>query len=209
LLQKVIEIAKQSNMAVFCDEVFTPLFHTDEDPPPPLVSLGYRNSISTGSLSKAYGLPGVRVGWVISENAALLRKILIARDYTTISVSQLDDSVAAYALDSDVRPSLLKRNLALCRESIAVLDDFVRRNDRCRWTKPRGGGTGFIQIMDKNGEPVDDYEFGVQVAQKKGLLVVPCGFCFRDDGTDDFRFALGDPDVLRQGLPLLEEFLNE
>lgn len=155
----------------------------------------------------------MRVGWVISENATLLRKILIARDYTTIAVSQLDDSVAAYALSPEVRPSLLKRNLAMCKESITVLGDFVQRNDRCRWTKPRGGGTAFIQILDKDGEPIDDFEFGVQVAQKKGLLVVPCGLCFRDDGTDDFRgylrFPIGDPNVLRQGLPLLEEFLNE
>lgn len=168
--------------------------------------------MSTGSLSKAYGLPGVRVGWVVSRNATLLRKILVARDYTTISVSQLDDSVAAYALSREVRPNLLKRNLELCKESIAVLDEFVRRNKRCRWTKPQGGGTGFIQILGDDGQPVDDYEVGLQIVKEQGLLVVPCGFCFRDEGTSDFkgylRFPLGDPNVLREGLPLLEKFLN-
>ncbi|OAQ68770.2 aspartate aminotransferase [Pochonia chlamydosporia 170] len=211
-LEKVVDVAKKSNIAVFCDEVFTPLFHTEDPAPPPVVSLGYDNSVSTGSLSKAYGLPGVRVGWVVSRNATLLRKILVARDYTTISVSQLDDSVAAYALSRDVCPNLLKRNLELCKESITVLDDFVRRNKRCRWTKPQGGGTGFIQIFDDDGQPVDDYEVGLQIVKEQGLLVVPCGFCFREEGTSDFkgylRFPLGDPDVLREGLPLLEKFLN-
>lgn len=153
------------------------------------------------------------MGWVLSRNTALLRKVLIARDYTTISVSQLDDSVAAYALSPEVRPNLLKRNLALCKESIAVLDDFVKRNKRCRWVKPAGGGTGFMQILDDKGEPVDDHAFSVQVVEEVGLCVVPCGFCFRDDGTDDFkgylRFPLGNPDVLRQGLPLLEKVLNK
>lgn len=90
-LEEVVALAKRFNIAIFSDEVLTPLFHTDDPTPPTVESLGYENSVSTDSLSKAYGLPGVRVGWVISRNAALLRKILIARDYTSISVSRLDD----------------------------------------------------------------------------------------------------------------------
>ncbi|KAG8424502.1 hypothetical protein J3458_001285 [Metarhizium acridum] len=188
-LEKVVALAKRFSVAIFCDEVFTPLFHTDDPAPPPVVSLGYENSVSTGSLSKAYGLPCVRVVWVISTNAALLRKVLIARDYTTISVSRLDYGVAAHALGSDVRPNLLKRDLALCREGNTLLDQFVRRNKRCRWTKPQGGGTGSIQIRDNNGEAVDDFEFRLQVAKEQSLLVVPCRFCFPDEGTNDFRVS--------------------
>lgn len=188
-LEEVVALAKRFNIAIFCDEVLTPLFHTDDPTPPPVESLGYENSVSTDSLSKACGLPGVRVRCVISRNAALLRKILIARDYTTISVSRLDDGVAAYALGTQVRRNLLKRNLALCRESITLLDEFVRHNKRCRRTtcKPQGGGTGFIQILGNNGEAVDHFEFGLLVAKEPSLLVVPCGFCSRDEGTNDFR----------------------
>ncbi|KAF5129602.1 Nicotianamine aminotransferase B [Metarhizium anisopliae] len=214
-LEEVVALAKRFNIAIFCDEVLTPLFRTDDPTPPPIESLGYENSISIGPLSKAWGLPGVRAGWVISRNAALLRKILIARDYTTISVSRLDDGVAAYALGPEVRRNLLKHHLALCRESIALLDEFVRRNKRCRRTtcKPQGGGTGFIQILGNNGEAVDHFEFGLLVVKEPSLLAVPCSFCFRDGGTNDsrgyLRFPLGDSDVLRKGLPLLEKVLKE
>ncbi|KAK2612723.1 hypothetical protein QQS21_001174 [Conoideocrella luteorostrata] len=209
-LKQVGEIAKKSNIAVFCDEVFSPLFHSGSTPPP-FVSLGYENGVSTGSMSKAYGLPGVRVGWVVSKNTALLHQIVVARDYTTISVSQLDDSVASFALSTDVLPNLMKRNLGFCKESIGILDEFVRRNKRCRWTKPEGGGLGFIQILEENGQPVDDFTFSKRVVEEAALCVVPCGYCFRDEGTDDFmgylRFPLGDPDRLKAGLPLLEKIL--
>ncbi|KID86478.1 aspartate aminotransferase [Metarhizium guizhouense ARSEF 977] len=59
-LEEVVALAKRFNIAIFCDEVLTPLFHTDDPTPPPVESLGYENSVSTDSLSKAYGLPGVR-----------------------------------------------------------------------------------------------------------------------------------------------------
>lgn len=195
-LEEVVALAKRFNIAIFCDEVLTPLFHTDDPTPPPVESLGYENSISIGSLSEAWGLPGVRAGWAMSRNAALLRKILTARDYATISVTRLDDGVAAYALGPEVRRNLLKRNLALCRESITLLDEFMWRNKRCRRTtcRPQGGGTGFIQILGNNGEAVDHSEFGLLVAKEPSLLAVPCSFCFRDEGTNDsggyLRFPL-------------------
>ncbi|KAK5994850.1 Capreomycidine synthase-like protein [Cladobotryum mycophilum] len=210
-LKQVIQIAEISNIIVFCDEVFSPLFHTDDDKPSPMVSLGYKNSISSGSLSKSYGIPGVRVGWVVSPNAQLLRKVLTMRDYTTIAVSRLDDAVAAFALDVDVLPNLMKRNLAHCKEGIQLIDHFVNSNDQCRWTKPKGGGTAFVQILDREGRPVDDAAFCAILALEEGLCLVPGGWCFRDDETDDFkgycRFPLGDPDVLRKGLPILGRFL--
>lgn len=213
LLKSIIEVAKKSNIIVFCDEVFSPLFHTNDPKPPSIVSFGYENTVSSGSLSKAYGIPGVRVGWVVSPKKDLLRKILVARDYTTIAVSRLDDAVAAFALDSDVLPNLMKRNLASCQEGIRLIDDFVSRNKRCRWTKPNGGGTGFVQILDDEGQPVDDVSFCANVALKGGLCLVPCGWCFSTEGAHDFkgycRFPLGDPDVLRSGLPILEKFLQE
>lgn len=212
-MRQITDIAKRSGITVFSDEVFRPLFHGDGPNPPPIVSLGYHNSVSSGSLSKAYGLPGVRVGWVVSANKSLLRKILIARDYTTTTVSRLDDSLAAFTLGPNVLPSLTAHNLERCQEGIKLIDAFVKSSPRCRWSKPEGGGTAFVQILTKAGEPVDDAEVCAKLAREEGLCVVPCGWCFRDDGTDDFkgycRFPLGQPDVLRKGLPMLQRFLEK
>lgn len=178
-----------------------------------MASLGYHNSLSTGSLSKAHGLPGIRVGWVVSPNPEILRRITVARDYTTISVSQLDDSVASFALRENVLPHLLARNLAICRSSIALLEGFVERNaKRCRWVAPEGSGTAFIQLLDEEGKPVNDTEFCTKLAAEVGVSVIPGRQCFSDDGLDDFpgyvRITLGEDQPLREGLPLLESFLK-
>lgn len=213
MLVQIIDMAREVNATVFSDEVFQPLVHNSVLTTCPLVSLGYERSISSGSLSKVYGLPGVRVGWVVSPSKDLLRKILTARDYTTTTVSRLDDAVAAFSLDPKVYPNILKHSLECCREGIALIDAFVQRNNtRCSWSTPNGGATAFVCFYDEQGHAVDDTAFCAALAEEEGLCVIPAGWCFRNNDTDDFkgycRFPLGNPSVLRRGLPILETFLN-
>ncbi len=204
-------LAEKNNITLYSDEVFRPLFHTADPAPPALVSLGYKNSLSTGSLSKAHGLPGIRLGWVISPNLDLIERVMNVHGYTTISVSRLDDDVALYALSPEVLPQLLERNLALCRSSLGLLRGFVERHaGRVEWIAPRGAGTAWVRILDANGDPVDDQEFAIKVGKKGGVSLLP-GEVFAD--TDDgefkgyFRLALGDDTVLKQALEVLETFL--
>lgn len=213
LLLKVAEIARRYNILVFSDEVFSPLYFTELHPPS-FVSLGYANSVATGSLSKAFAIPGIRLGWIVTQNAEVMHKVSKARDYTTLSVSQLDDSVAAFALDPAVLPNLMKRNLALCKESIAILDEFVKRNAKqCHWVKPRGAGTALVQILDRDRKPVDDMEFSKRLNDEESVCVIPGAHCFSEGSPDDFkgyvRITLGDPNVLRESLPVLERFLQK
>lgn len=211
-LLKIAETARRYNILVFSDEVFSPMYFTDPTPPS-FVSIGYANSVATGSLSKAFAIPGIRLGWIVTQNTELMHKVSKARDYTTISVSQLDDSVAAFALDPAVLPNLMKRNLALCKESIAILDGFVKRNAKqCRWVTPRGAGTAFVQILDRDRKPVDDMEFGKRLSDEESVCVIP-GACFSEGSSDDFkgyvRITLGDPNLLRESLPLLERLFSK
>lgn len=214
-LEQIIDIARQHEIAVFSDEVFSPLFFsTDKQShPSPLVALGYPKSVSSGSLSKAYGLPGLRIGWIVTKDEDLKRKIIKARDFTTISVSQLDDGVGAYALSPTVRHKLLERNIALCKESISLLDEFVQRNaSRCRWKKPQGAGTAFIQLLGADGAPLDDASFSAKVATEGGVSVIPGSHAFGDKQAGDFkgyiRITLGEPQRLPEGLKVIEEFLH-
>ena len=77
ILDQIFKLAEAHNITIFSDEVFSPLFHDDATKPPPFVSLGYFNSVSTGSVSKAHGLPGIRVGWVVSQNLDIDRKSVV------------------------------------------------------------------------------------------------------------------------------------
>lgn len=214
-LEQIGDVARQHGITVFSDEVFSPLFFSanEQSHPVPLVSLGYEKSVSTGSLSKAYGMPGIRVGWIVTKDEELKRKIMRARDFTTTSVSQLDDGVGAYALSEAVRSKLLERNISICKESIAILDDFVKRNSgRCRWTKPKGAGTAFIQLLGADGAVLDDVAFCAKLAEEGGVSVIPGAHSFGDREAGDFkgyiRITLGEPQRLPEGLKILERFLH-
>lgn len=214
-LEQIIAIATQHNIHVFADEVFSPLFFAADasSHPSPLVSLGYPKSVSTGSLSKAYGLPGLRLGWVVTKDDDLKRKIITARDFTTISVSQLDDGVGAYALSKAVRPKLLERNVALCKQSLDLIGEFVSRNEgRARWTRPVGAGTAFVQLLGGDGKPLDESAFVAKLAEEGGVSVIPGGHAFGDKEEGDFkgyiRITLGEPQRLPKGLKIIEEFLH-
>lgn len=90
----------------------SPLLHSHDPPPSRLVSLGHPRTVSTGSVSKAHALPGMRVGWVISQDKDIVQRVVTPRVYTMISVSLLDDSVAAFALSKEVPPPIPETQLA-------------------------------------------------------------------------------------------------
>lgn len=213
-LEQISAIAQQHNIVLFSDEVFAPLFHGKDPSPPPLVSLGLPRTVSTGSVSKSYALPGIRIGWVVSQDKDIIQRVSTIRDYTTISVSQLDDSVAAFALSKEVLPQLMQRSLQICAESIALLDDFIKRNsERCRWVKPKGSGTCFIQILNKDKSIADDFVFSKRLVDEVGVTALPGAHAFGEDGARDLkgylRIGLGSPEALRKALPIIEKFIQE
>ncbi|KAI0179039.1 PLP-dependent transferase [Hypoxylon sp. FL1284] len=182
LLGKIVDIARKHDIILFSDEVYRPLFHSladDDSPPPSAISMGYPKVVSTGSMSKAWALAGIRVGWVASRDRAIIEGVVAARDYTTISVSQLDDQVARYALSSAVRPGLLARNVGLARANLLLLDRFVGDHaDVCSWVKPTAGTTCLLQFKGRDGASVDDEAFCKAVLDESKVMLVPASRCF-------------------------------
>ncbi|KAK3996626.1 aspartate aminotransferase [Cladorrhinum sp. PSN332] len=219
-LLSLISFASSRSITLYSDEVFSPLFHSQDPPSPavPLVSLPSTNTtlISTGSLSKSFSLPGIRTGWIISPSIPLLDRIKAAHQYTTMAVSRLDDSVAFYALSPRIYPTLIRRNLNICKKNIDVVKQFVERNEeRVEWVEPRGGATAWVRVLGKGSKkPVDDKAFCEELVEQTGVCVLPGGYCFGDGEEGDLkgyvRIVLGveDPELLREGLRILEGFLE-
>jgi aspartate/methionine/tyrosine aminotransferase len=205
VLGQIIDFAQKRDLIVLSDEVYRPLFHDlldkPESIPPSAAALGYGKTIVTGSMSKAYALAGIRVGWVVSNDKEIMKAIAAARDYTTISVSQVDDQIAAYALSELVLPSLLKRNVQLARKNLALLAAFVEKHkDVCSWVPPSAGTTAFIQFTNR-GKPVDDATFCVDVLNETKAFFVPGSKCFGSG--EDF------PGYVRIGYVCYTEVLKE
>lgn len=215
VLHGIVEIARKRNIWVLSDEVYRPLFHSldvSEEAPPSALSLGYERTIVSGSMSKAYSLAGIRIGWLASRNSSLIESLAGARDYMVISVSQLDDRVASFALSPTVRPALIKRNLELARTNLSLLEAFVsKHNSVCSWVKPLAGTTAFVRFS-KDGEPVDDEKLCIDVLQETKVMLVPGSTCFGSG--KDFRgfVRIGyvcETGVLETALRRLGDYLDK
>lgn len=207
LLQSVVDFAQDKNIVVVTDEVYRPIFHgigpMDPNFPPSILSLGYANTIATGSMSKAYSLAGIRVGWVASRSPELVERIYSARHYTTLSVSQLDSAVAAYTLSHHTVHNLLARNINLAKTNLAILERFIiKHDDVISWTKPIAGTTAFLQFH-RDGKPVDDVVLCKRLVEETGALWCPGRHCFGREREFAGYVRVGfccSEEVLREGL---------
>ena len=172
--------------------------------------MGYENTLITGSMSKAYSLAGIRLGWIASRSASLISAIACARDYTTISVSQLDDAVATYALSQSVLHALLGRNIQLAKTNVALLSTFISSHAQiCSWVKPNGGTTALVQFK-KKGEVVDDVEFCIDLLEKTKVMFVPASRCFGEEFKGYVRIGFCcETQVLKEGLEKLGGYITD
>jgi aspartate/methionine/tyrosine aminotransferase len=215
VLEEIVAFARQRDIIILSDEVYSPLYHSlpaGQEAPPSILALGYDRTIATGSMSKAFALAGIRTGWIASRHKAIIDDVAAARDYTTISVSQLDDQVASYALSEPVVGPLLKRNTQLAQTNLELLSAWVDKYaEACSWVKPTAGTTALLQFK-KDGVPVDDPSFVLDVLDKTKVLVMPASPCF-GLGRDFRGFVrLGyvcETAVLQETLPKLGRYVEE
>lgn len=211
VLAGITDIARQHSIFVLCDEVYRPLFHSVDKAewPPSLLSMAYDRAIVTGSMSKVYSLAGIRVGWIASRSREVIEACASARDYTTISVSQVDDQIAAYALDPSRIGKLLSRNLNLAKTNLAILKEFIDEHQGiCDWVVPRAGTTAFVKFS-KDGRSVDDVAFCKKLQEEKGVMFVPGSRCFGEEFQRYVRIGyVSETKVLRAGLDELRDFLD-
>ncbi|KAF2021976.1 PLP-dependent transferase [Aaosphaeria arxii CBS 175.79] len=213
-LQELIDVASEHGIIVMCDEVYRPVFHSitpaDSGFPPSLLSMDYRKVIVTGSMSKAYALAGIRVGWIASRDPEIIEQLAEARHYTTISVSQLDEQVAAYALHQNTIHSLLARNIKLAKTNLELLEKFVLKNDdACEWVKPLAGTTAFVKFH-REGIPVDSVDFCEKLLKETGVLFVPGNECFGEEFKGYVRIGfVNHTEIIKEGLDKTTKFVRK
>lgn len=151
------------------------------------------------------------MGWIASHSPAIIEACAQARDYTTISVSRVDDEIAAYALGPDCIHALLGRNIQLAKRNIDILENFVESHRwACEWVKPVAGTTAFIKFS-KTGSEVDDVAFCETLMEQTGVMLVPGSKCFGrgSDFVGFVRFGFScETKVLEEGLEELGKFMK-
>ncbi len=192
---RLAAIAELHGAHLFSDEVYRHLEH--DAPRLPTGAEATDRGVSLGVMSKAYGLAGLRIGWIATRDATLRARIARLKDYTTICSSAPSEILALIGLRA--RATLFARAMEIVTTNLSVLDGFFARNeDLVRWARPRAGSTAFPEWL---AGPID--EFAAQLAEREGVLLLP-GSQFGYAG-NHFRLGYGRRDM-PEALSRLEAF---
>jgi aspartate/methionine/tyrosine aminotransferase len=159
-------------------------------------------TIVTGGLSKAYGLPGLRIGWVVAP-AEVVATLWGYHDYTTIAPSVLSDHLARVALGPRAHHRLATRTRLVLTENLSLVRQWVEGTDGLvRWVPPRAGAVAFVRYRPA----VNSTELATRLRQAHDVLVVP-GDHFQMDGYMRIGYG-GEGRRLQEGLRRLGDFLR-
>ncbi len=162
----------------------------------------YERALVTCGLSKAYGLPGLRIGWIVGP-PPFVATTWSYHDYTTIAPGAINDRLAALALSPARRPAILDRTRRILRANLPTFADWLTaRSDLFSFIPPQAGAIVYARYH----RAINSTELTTRLREEKGLLVVP-GDQFGMDGY--LRIGFGGPaPELADGLGRLEAFLR-
>jgi aspartate/methionine/tyrosine aminotransferase len=199
-IDEICEIARRAGAWILSDEIY----HGAElDGEETSTFWGrYEKVIVTGGLSKAYGLPGLRVGWAVTK-PDLAAKLWAYHDYTTICPTALSDLIARKVLRPEKRKMILSRTRRILQENLPILLDWVRRqHGRFSLTGPEAGAVAFAKYSIK----INSTELAERLVREKSTLIVP-GDQFGLDGY--IRIGYGShQNYLKEGLNRLGELVS-
>lgn len=195
---EIINMVAEVGAYLVWDAAFAELTYNSS--PLPDVSLLYDKAISTGTLSKAYGLPGLRVGWCLASPNVLERCVHL-RDYTTLALSPLVELIAQRVIEKADRLLSIRRQQA--GKNLEILAEWVEQNQEfVDWVRPQGGVTAFPRFQDIP----DTTAFCDRLVNSYGILLVP-GSCFHHP--NHIRLGFGGSTIkLQEGLSRLSKVLR-
>jgi len=163
---RIVELCAERGAVLLSDEVYRELEHDPAARLPAACDL-YERAVSLGTVSKTYGLPGLRTGWIACRDGALRDAIVAVKLYTTICSSAPSELLSALALRH--RERLVERNRGLVLGNLALADAFVERHDELiEWVRPDASPIGFPRLAVP-----DTLSFCEALAAEAGVLLLP------------------------------------
>lgn len=194
---EIYALADSVGAYIVADEAYRWLTVNNQPLPPPMRALGPR-AISVGTLSKPFGVPGLRLGW-IAATAEIAARCWSYRDYISLSPGGLSDYLACRAFAH--REAILARTLGISAQNLATFRAFLAEHrDLFSWIEPRGGLLGLLRYhIDLPSETVAN-----RLAEEESVMLAP-GSAFGMEGR--LRLGLGArPDRFVAGLARVESF---
>ncbi len=165
-MKRIAEISEKHGVFVFSDEVYKGL-ELDGIKRPWFADLS-ENALSLGVMSKAYGLPGLRIGWIVTGNKEVLEKMRKMKHFTSICNSAPSEFLATIALKYG--ENILSKNRKLIENNLKISDKFFDKYQHLfRYNRQQAGPIAFHEI--KVDTPVD--KFCNQLVRDSGVLLLP------------------------------------
>ena len=200
----IVDLCRHNNIWLFSDEVYR-LIERDSAKRLPQAADAYERGISLNVMSKAYGLPGLRIGWLACKDRGILGRFERYKHYLSICNSAPSEMLAKIALKA--RQQILSKNRAIVASNLVLLDAFFRDYSQLfDWRMPDGGCVGFVGYKGADGVEA----FTASLVQESGVLLLPASV-YRSDlnevPKDYFRVGYGHS-YLPQALTLLRDWLR-
>ena len=196
-LMDLVGFCRERGIYLFSDEVYRGV-ETDAAVRMPQIADVYEKGISLNVMSKAYGLPGLRVGWIATEDHDVLTRTERYKHYLSICNSAPSERLALIALKA--RASIIARNVGLVRENAVLLEklfaDFPGLVD---WHRPMGGCVAFPKYIGPGGGEM----FCRDLLEKSGVILLPSSIYaseISDVPADHFRIGIGRDKVVKDGI---------
>jgi aspartate/methionine/tyrosine aminotransferase len=200
----LVALCDEHGATLLSDEVYRGL-ETDEARRLPQAAELSDSAVSLNVMSKSYGLPGLRIGWLATRRRDLLERLERRKHYTSICNATPSEALATIALRNG--PAIQARNRDLIATNIPLFEAaFAGRPEQLEWEPPAGGCVSFPRYL--GGDGVDT--FCRELVEAEGVVLLPASIYASELGpvpADRFRIGVGrrDPEA---GLAALGHFLD-
>jgi len=200
-LRRLVALAEARRIRLLVDETYRDMSFVPKLP----VAAGLSDKvISVASMSKSYGIPGIRVGWLVCRDAELMERFLSAKEQIGICGSIIDERIAEAALEQ--APQWLAEVDKQLREGLATVERWLAREKRMEWVKPEGGCVCFPRIKKDAG--IDVEKFYRVLAQDHAACVGPGHWFEQDKRFMRIGYGWPLPDELEGGLRAISAGLD-
>ncbi len=201
-MDAVISLADKVGAWILADEVYAGVEQHTEEQAPSFYGR-YGKVLAVGSMSKAYGLPGLRTGWVVGPEDTI-QQIWARHEYNTLSTTMLSNKLAALALSEEIRPLVRQRARDYVRKGFPILRDWMgKQPGNLRCVPPEAAAIGFI----KYDLDINSTDLAMKIIQEEPSAMIVPGDHFGMDGYIRISFGLPE-DYLRGGLNVISKVLH-
>jgi aspartate/methionine/tyrosine aminotransferase len=204
IFDELMALCQERDIYLFSDEVYR-LLERDASLRLPQAVDVYERGVSLGVMSKSYGLPGLRIGWIACRDRTLLDRMERVKHYLSICNSAPSELLATIALEA--RAKILARNRAIVSENLVALGKFMGDYpDLFDWTTPDGGCIGYPRYKGTDGVEA----FTRRLVEEAGVLLLPASVYRSELGEtprDRFRVGYGRENMA-EALGAFRDFLE-